>query len=173
MGTSEKSQGVGKSTLEIERKFLVRQLPEVVGYPVVRILQGYVAIEEGGTEVRVRSKDDADHTLTIKSKGGMVRGEYETPITADQFATLWPTTEGRRVEKDRYAIPHGRHTIELDKYVGSLAGLVVAEVEFETEADAEGFTPPDWMGEDVTDLKELKNQQLALHGAPEWLEMHE
>jgi CYTH domain-containing protein len=170
VGATETS---GKSALEIERKFLVEELPDLSKYPVVRILQGYVAIEESGTEVRVRSKDDADHTLTVKSKGGLVRGEHETSITADQFATLWPTTEGRRIEKDRYTITYGDHVIELDKYVGSLAGLVVAEVEFGSEEDAEGFASPDWFGQDVTDVKELKNQQLALNGMPAWIEAQE
>ena len=171
MATSEQAPNTQNSAIEIERKFLVPHFPEVLGdYAVTRVVQGYAAIEEGGTEVRLRSKDDRHHTLTIKTKGELVRGEHETHIDPEQFDTLWPATEGRRIVKDRYAIPYDGHTIELDAYGGSLAGLTVAEVEFGTIEEAEAFTPPEWFGEDVTALKALKNQSLAVHGVPEGLE---
>ena len=106
------SSGSEKVT-EIERKFLVRQLPELAAYHRVRMLQGYVAIEESGTEVRVRATDNTVHVLTVKTKGELIRGEYETPITAAQFDALWPTTEGRRVEKDRYTVRFGLFSASL------------------------------------------------------------
>ena len=60
----------------------------------------------------------------------------------------------------------GGLVIELDVYTGDLEGLVVAEVEFDSEEAAEAFAPPEWFGEDVTDDVRYKNQRLARDGAP-------
>jgi len=84
-----------------------------------------------------------------------------------QFEALWPLTEGRRIEKTRYEISAGqRLMIELDVYGGGLEGLVVAEVEFPTRAEAEAFDAPPWFGPDVTDDERYKNQRLATAGLP-------
>jgi len=58
------------------------------------------------------------------------RRELEIELTPDQFNTLWPGTEGRRIEKIRYQIDEGAQKIELDVFRGNLEGLVLAEVEF-------------------------------------------
>ena len=54
------------------------------------------------------------------------------------------------------------YPLELDVYEGSLAGLVVAEVEFETTEESQRFSPPDWFGKEVTEDKYYKNSHLAL-----------
>jgi CYTH domain-containing protein len=93
--------------------------------------------------------------------------EEEFEIDADRFGRLWPLTEGRRLEKTRHLIPAGAGlTIELDVYSGALAGLMVAEVEFDSEEAADTFEPPDWFGPEVTDDVRFKNQRLACDGAP-------
>ncbi len=80
---------------------------------------------------------------------------------------LWPLTEGRRLEKRRYAIPFGDGlTIELDVYHGRLGGLLTAEVEFDTPAAASAFAPPDWFGRELTDDPHYKNKRLATQGLP-------
>jgi adenylate cyclase len=58
-------------------------------------------------------------------------------------------------------------TIEVDVFEGRLAGMVTAEVEFESETASEEFDPPDWLGEDVTGDPRYANETLAAHGAPE------
>lgn len=154
------------SPVEIERKFLVRALPEnLEDFDHKTIRQGYMVIGADGSEARLRDKAGS-YTLTVKSKGELSRGEWETPITEEQFTTLWGTTAGKRVEKTRYAIPYGEHTIELDIYEGDLAGLVSAEVEFASEADAQAFEVPEWFADDVTANSGFKNQNLALNGLP-------
>lgn len=131
-----------------------------------RIEQGYIAIAEDGTEVRVRRRDGAA-VLTVKAGVGRNRLEEEIAIDAERFARLWPLTQGRRVEKTRHLIPAGRGiTIELDVYSGGLAGLMVAEVEFGSEKEADAFEPPGWFGSEVTDDARFKNQTLACEGAP-------
>ena len=107
--------------MEIERKYLISSLPEhLEQYPHRQLEQGYLSTSP---VVRVR-KDDDKYELTYKSK--------------------------RLITKKRYCIPYGIYTIELDIFEGDLAPLVLAEVEFPTEQEANAFTPPDWFIEDVT-----------------------
>lgn len=155
-----------KSPVEIERKFLVGTPPEnFEDYEHTQIRQGYLVIGEDGSEARVRDKNGA-YTLTVKSKGELSRGEWESPITEEQFNIWWPATVGKRVEKTRYTIPYGENVIEFDIYEGDLAGLMTAEVEFTSEAAADSFKAPEWFAVDVTSDKTFKNQQLALNGLP-------
>jgi len=151
--------------MEIERKYLVERLPpELDSCPSDRIEQGYLAITEDGIEVRVRRYGERAF-LTIKSGAGAVRLEEEIEIEEQRFCSLWPLTEGRRIEKRRYLVGlQDGVTSELDVYGGELAGLVTVEVEFESSAAA--FTPPAWFGRDVTDAPEYKNQRLAVEGLP-------
>ena len=150
-----------KSNREIERKFLVRKLPERLGgFPHAEIAQGYLAIARGGVQVRLR-KNGATHSLTYKRGTGNVREEREVELTPTQFHALWPATEGKRLEKTRYDIPLGNRVVEIDVYGGRHHGLVVAEVEFCDEESAKNFQPPDWLGEDVTGDPRYSNQLLA------------
>jgi adenylate cyclase len=106
-------------------------------------------------------------TLTVKSGASRTRVEEELAIEPERFERLWPLTERRRIEKTRYEIPaDGGLTVELDVYGGALAGLVVAEVEFASEDDANAFVAPAWFGREVTDDERYKNQRLARDGAP-------
>ena len=155
--------------MEIERKFLVPAAPDGVGaHPSSAIEQGYLAIHDDGTEVRIRRRDGAS-TLTVKSGRGRTRAEEELALDDGSFERLWPLTEGRRIEKVRHVIPTGMSgvEIELDVYGGALAGLVVAEVEFPGDAEADAFDPPGWFGPEVTDDPRFKNQRLAVEGRPD------
>jgi CYTH domain-containing protein len=124
-----------------------------------RIRQAYLSIEP--TEVRVRSSDDREHELTIKSIGGLERTEVTLPLTPAQFEELW-TLASASIEKDRFR--HG--SAEVDVYSGKLAGLVVVEVEFSTDAEAAGFAPPSWFGAEVTEDRRYRNSALACTEAP-------
>ena len=153
--------------IEIERKFIVSALPaDLDRHPSSGLRQGYLAIEPNGTEVRVRRRDrDGQAVLTVKQGGGRTRVEVEVPIDPDAFEQLWPLTEGRRIEKTRHVVPAGDGLlIELDIYGGDLAGLAVAEVEFPSEAAADAFEPPPWLGADVTADDRYKNHRLAVDG---------
>jgi CYTH domain-containing protein len=151
---------------EIEQKFLVASRPhDLDQYRSEQIEQGYLAIQPGRAEIRVRRKGDRCF-LTVKSGGGRERREHEIELSRDQFETLWPATEGWRLKKTRYAIPCGDRTIELDIYHGRLEGLVTAEVEFETVEQSDAFSPPDWFGREITADLRFKNQSLARKGLP-------
>jgi len=146
---------------EIERKFLVRRLPDALeNYPHAEISQGYLALGPDGVQVRL-SKNGSEHSLTYERGTGNVREEREVELTPEQFATLWPGTAGKQLTKRRYKIPLGSRVVEIDVYRGRHEGLVVAEVEFEDEQSARDFVPPDWLGEDVTGDPRYSNQLLA------------
>jgi adenylate cyclase len=153
--------------IEIERKFLVSALPpDLDRHPASDIRQGYVAIEPGGCEVRVRDRDGRS-LMTVKRGVGRTRVEVEFPIDPEAFEQLWPLTEGRRIEKVRHLLPADAGLcIELDVFGGSLTGLVTAEVEFSSEAQADAFVPPPWLGADVTADERFKNHNLAVDGMP-------
>jgi adenylate cyclase len=152
---------------EIERKFLISEPPpHLERFPSSRIEQAYVAIDPAGTEVRVRGRD-GKNTLTIKGGRGRSRAEEELEIDAERLAALWELADGRCLEKTRYEVAATSGlTIELDVYEGSLAGLIVAEVEFPSEKAADEFVPPLWFGEEVTDDDAYKNRRLAVDGRP-------
>jgi adenylate cyclase len=158
---------MSESGLEIERKFLLSERPEWLDrHPSAEIEQGYLAIVEGETEVRLRRKD-GDTLLTVKQGSGEARREEEVDLNEEQFSSLWPLTDGRRVSKRRYQVPHGDLTIEIDVFKGALEGMLLGEVEFASEEASKAFEPPAWLGDEVTGDGRYANESLALRGAPE------
>ena len=151
--------------MEIERKWLVPELPaDLSHHPAHEIDQGYLALTPEGVEVRVRRKGDG-RFLTVKHGPGLSRVEVEVPLEPGDFDALWPLTEGKRLRKTRYDVPwrDGRK-IELDVYADQLAGLRVAEVEFDDEASARAFTPPEFFGREITGDPAYRNEKLAREG---------
>ena len=146
---------------EIERKWLVTDPPSLSKRKRLTIIQGYLAVNSEGTEVRLR-RQNQEHFQTIKIGTGLQRGEIEVQISRRQFKTLWPATQGHRLNKTRYILKWHGHKIELDVYKKELSGLLIAEVEFKTRKRAEAFSLPEWFGREVTDDKSYKNVNLAL-----------
>ena len=136
--------------MEIERKFLpdLNSLPfKPEDYPCRKIEQGYLCTSP---VVRIR-RDNKSFFLTYKSKGLMVREEYNLPLTQEAYEHLKPKIDGRLIQKKRYVIPlDGGLALELDIFEDSLAPLVIAEIEFLDEESANSFVAPAWLGEDVT-----------------------
>lgn len=146
---------------EIERKFLVKELPKNIGcFHSEKIRQGYVVLNQDGSEERVREKGKKFYR-TWKSEGSISRDERESEINQKEFKLGWTKSQGKTIEKTRYYIPYGKFTIEIDIYSGKLKGLVVAEIEFESEQESNSFTPTDWLGEEITNREEFKNKNLA------------
>lgn len=150
--------------MEIERKFLIDTLPNTIDlgkYPKRCIEQGYLCTEP---VVRVR-RDNDSYYLTYKSKGMMVREEYNLPLTGEAYASLIKKADGNIITKTRYEIPEKDNlTIELDLFEGKYEGLILAEVEFENENDALTYIPPAWFGKDVTNNPAYHNSNMAKSG---------
>lgn len=146
--------------MEIERKYLIRRLPENLSqYQCKKIAQGYICTNP---VVRIRKSDD-EYYLTYKGKGLMAREEYNLPLTQEGYEHMLPKIDGRLIEKSRYLIPlEGKLIAELDIFEGDLAPLIIVEVEFDSLDEANSFIPPEWFGEDVTESRKYHNSNLAL-----------
>lgn len=151
---------------EIERKFLVqgeiwKSLAKGTYYR-----QGYLNSAKERT-VRVRTIDEKAF-LTIKGiTVGATRAEYEYEIPhADCTALLDDLAEKPIIEKKRYKVPFEGLTWEIDEFFGENAGLVVAEVELESEDQA--FTKPEWVGEEVTGDPRYFNSNLIKTPFSKW-----
>ena len=145
--------------VERERKFLVADIPSLPDEGAA-LRQGYLAID-GSVSARVREAENEGCTLTVKAGRGGVRTELEWPLTRDEFEAAWQQTGGRRVRKTRYRLEYGEHLIELDVFHEELDGLVVAEVEFDSEQSLDAFQPPGWFGREVTEDERFSNASLA------------
>ena len=147
--------------MEIERKFLIETAPEGYdSYPFHVIEQAYLCTEP---VVRIR-KEDSSYYLTYKSKGLLSREEYNLPLTEESYGHLLKKADGNILTKKRYLIPvEGRPdlTIEFVVFEGAYAGLMLAEVEFPSEEDANAFVPPAWFTKDVTFSGEYQNSRLS------------
>lgn len=149
------------SNTEIERKFLICQteVPDLSNLETSFINQGYLA---GGLRLRRRADD---YFLTRKEAEGIQRLEYEQKISKELFDQSWPNTLLRRLEKNRSIIRlDSGHLAELDHYLGELKGLITAEVEFNSLAEAHAFVPPQWFGLELTNDRRYSNFNLATNG---------
>lgn len=144
--------------MEIERKFLVLRLPEQLEqYAHTSLTQGYLST---APVVRVR-QDGEQYYLTYKGSGLLVREEYNLPLTKEAYEHLLAKADGVIISKIRYRIPYGALTIELDVFTGVYEGLILAEVEFASEEEANRFLPPDWFGKEVTLDAQYQNSSLS------------
>jgi CYTH domain-containing protein len=151
---------------EIERKFLVQGEQWKALAAATRYRQGYLNSVKERT-VRVRTIDDKGY-LTVKGiTTGATRSEYEYEIPReDADAMLDDLCEKPLIEKNRYKIPAGGHTWEIDEFFGENAGLVVAEVELASEAEA--FEKPAWIAAEVTGDPRYFNSNLIKHPFTKW-----
>ncbi len=145
--------------VEIERKFLVRGEGWRPGFRAVTMRQGYLA-QSPEAVVRVRLAD-GEGTLTIKARArGITAPEFEYPIPHSHAQSLLALCEGSIIEKIRHHVDHQGHEWHVDVFSGANTGLVLAEIELETEQ--EPFALPDWLGIEVTDDLRFKNARLCL-----------
>ncbi len=149
---------------EIERKFLVRSHAWKSGKGT-RLAQGYLSREPGRT-VRVRVAEDHAY-LTIKGRMvGISRPEFEYEIPVADAEQLLRLCDGLVVEKTRFLVTHAGTTWEVDEFHGANTGLVVAEVELDTEDEI--FERPPWLGEEVTSDLRYTNSALASRPFTQW-----
>lgn len=144
--------------MEIERKFLIKELPDLSKFDYVDIEQGYLNVSP---VVRIRKKNDK-YILTYKGSGLMAREEIEASLTEDAYKHLLEKIDGYPITKRRYLIPLDPYTIELDIFEGHMKGLIMAEVEFPSIEEANAFKTPDWFGEDVTSDRRYHNSNMIM-----------
>jgi CYTH domain-containing protein len=153
--------------IEIERKFLVDHkkwdlLNKTEG---THYRQGYLLSNPEQT-VRVRISDKQGF-LNLKSKKSQVsRSEYEYEIPLEDGIEILNAFTKNGTEKIRYRIPFAGKTWEVDVFLGDNAGLIVAEIELNSEA--ENFEKPEWISKEVTDDGRYTNASLSIYPFKEW-----
>ncbi len=154
--------------VEIERKFLVLSNDFVnEAFSSKRIVQAYLNSNPERT-VRVRIKEDKAF-LTIKGEGnssGTTRLEWETQIAVADAEKLLLICEEGVIDKTRYEVKVGKHVYEVDIFTGANEGLIMAEIELQSEDEA--FEKPSWLGAEVTQDKRYYNAYLSKNQFKNW-----
>ncbi len=150
---------------EIERKFLVTGKGwEPLVTKRIAIRQGYLSSNAKAT-VRIRSRDDKEAFITLKGAvSGRSRAEYEYEIPITDGRELLLMADPHVLEKHRHLVPFGGLTWEVDVFGGRHQGLVIAEVELQSEDQHVDL--PDWIGREVTDDDRYYNASLSRAEAP-------
>lgn len=154
--------------IEIERKFLITSTAFLDEFRAKnRIIQGYLSSVPERT-VRVRIKGEKGF-LTIKGKSsdsGMSRMEWEKEIALEEAEQLLLLCEAGVIDKIRYEIPVGKHLYEVDVFSGENEGLILAEIELQSENET--FEKPNWLGMEVTNDTRYYNAYLSQKPFKTW-----
>ena len=154
--------------IEIERKFLVLSDDFVKeSFSQKRIVQAYLS-SNPERSVRIRIKDSKGF-LTIKGQGnetGTTRLEWETEIPIEDADKLLLICEEGVIDKTRYEVKLGKHIIEVDVFTGENEGLIMAEVELQSEDEV--FEKPVWLGKEVTNDERYYNVYLSKRPFTGW-----
>lgn len=146
---------------EIERKFLITTEDfKKEAFNQMKLVQGYLNSDPERT-VRVRIKGNKGF-LTIKGESdssGLSRYEWEKEIDLSEAGALLKLCEKGIIEKVRYEVKSGNHIFEVDEFFGNNKGLLLAEIELESEE--EEFLKPEWLGKEVTGDKRYYNSWLS------------
>lgn len=154
--------------IEIERKFLVNSNAfKKDAFKETRIIQGFLNTHKERT-VRVRLKGNQGF-LTVKgqsSDDGLTRFEWETEITETDAKNLLNLCESGVIDKIRYEVQLKNHIFEIDEFFGDNQGLIIAEVELNSEKET--FEKPSWLGKEVTGNIKYYNSQLSKNPYCNW-----
>jgi adenylate cyclase len=149
---------------EIERKFLLKEGVRPSG-TAMKCCQGFLSRAKERT-VRVRTVNDKGY-LTIKGIAvGASRPEFEYEIPYQDALELLDICEKPLIVKNRYRVEEGGVVWEIDEFFGENKGLIIAELELESE-DQE-FEKPDWVGEEVTGDPRYYNANLIKNPYTKW-----
>ncbi|MBM6500543.1 MAG: CYTH domain-containing protein [Flavobacterium sp.] len=154
--------------VEIERKFLV--ISDVFideSFAQKRIVQAYLSSVPERT-VRIRIKADKGF-ITIKGKSndsGTTRLEWEKEISLPEADSLLSICESGMIDKVRYEVKVGNHVIEVDVFSKENEGLILAEIELQSENEI--FQKPTWLGEEVTNDERFYNAYLSKKPFKTW-----
>ena len=155
-------------SLEIERKFLVKNAHfKRDSHQKKYIKQGYLNTNQNRT-VRIRIANEKAF-ITIKgisNRTGTTRFEWEKEIQKSEAEALLLLCEPSMVEKTRYLVNVGHHTFEVDEFYGDNQGLIIAEIELNSQK--ERFTKPNWLAKEVTGDLKYYNSNISKNPYKNW-----
>ncbi len=154
--------------IEIERKFLVISDEfKALAYKQNRIIQGYLsAIPERTVRVRVKGEKGFLTIKGVSNQSGMSRFEWEKEIPVEEAKELLKLCEKGTIDKTRYEVKIGNHIFEIDEFYGENKGLLMVEIELNSEA--EYFEKPSWLGKEVTKDNRYYNSYLSKNPFVNW-----
>lgn len=158
---------------EIERKFLIiSDAWRAAVHMAVPMAQGYLndigMVDSGAMQASVRVRIEGEVAfLNIKSRElGRCRQEFEFPLPLADAQALLALCVGGRIEKTRHYVQHQGHLWEIDEFFGDNSGLLVAEIELDSEDET--FAKPDWLGVEATHAPRYYNLALASRPYSQW-----
>lgn len=134
--------------MEIERKWLVKRLPDLSGLSPISYERNFLYIGDE-VEIRIQRKGDKYQFERKSQVGKLSREEQVFDITEEEFNALKKQSL-KAILRDSYILQKSPQ-ITIKIYKGVHEGLIRAEVEFESEIEAEKFVPLDWFGEEITE----------------------
>jgi len=144
------------SKIERERRYLLQDLPEGLSRadPHVQITDNYIT----GTRLRIRKvREPRSNKWTVKFTQKFAPNPQDfsrTVITNTYLNALEAETlamfDANEIRKNRYRFEYEGKTFSVDMFLGDLFGLVLAEVNFETDEELDNFSMPAFAIADVT-----------------------
>lgn len=152
--------------MEIEKKFLVKDIShlDLINYNKIEMVQDYLYIDKL-TIVRKRKcikNNKTIYTYTIKTdKNNLSVNEIEKEITEDEYTGLLTNSIYNSLSKTRYIIPYIENLkIELDIFHGIYDGIIFAEIEFNSEEQANSIPVPEWFDKELSHT--ITNSDMAM-----------
>lgn len=156
--------------IEIEKKYKVLHMPDnIEKFQEIHIEQAYLNYDSKPT-LRIRKYNEREYILSYKSRKKGYRDdlsicdEFELPLSKEAYEHLKSKSDGRVIYKTRYIIPiDGVLKVEIDTFKDFFDGVCFAEIEFKSEEQADLFKAPNWLGEDISSQRRVKNSYMAIH----------
>ncbi len=132
---------------EIERKFLIKHLPDISRLQIIPYERHFIYLEQG-TELRIQHKG-ANFELERKSKKDYLSAEKSKLTISESEFEFLKKYALKSIVRDGYQYSENPE-ISIKVYHGQLEGFMRVEVEFGSEEEARGFNPPAWFGPEIT-----------------------
>jgi CYTH domain-containing protein len=150
--------------VELEKTYLAKHLPEdLQDFPVKEMIDIYIPSSSAHPNLRIRKNGDKyeiTRKIPVSEGDASKQTESTIPLSKEEFEEL-SLSKGKRVSKNRFIYPYEAKQIEIDVFQGPLFGLVLIDVEFETEKEKEEFIAPTFCLVEVTQEKFLAGGMLC------------
>ena len=155
--------------VEIEKKYKIKEMQKnLEEYKKIEIEQSYLNYGNEPT-LRLRKYNEEEYILSYKAKKETeqknisICDEVELPLSKEAYEHLKTKIDGRVIYKTRYIIPiEDELKVEIDMFKDFFEGVTFAEIEFDSEEQANSYKVPEWLGEDISGEKRVKNWYMAV-----------
>lgn len=139
--------------LELEKTYLAKYLPDgLVNFPHKEIVDIYIPINREHSKFRVRKNGDKyeiTKKIQLYKNDFSQHTEHTIPLDIEEYTAL-ASISGRKVQKNRYYYECEGKVAEIDVFEGELLGFVLVDFEFNSIAELEQFSLPNFCLVDVT-----------------------